>query len=344
MNPFQRTALRAAILIHECHTQRGLPATRIHLPEYAWSNLLRLTRRIERARERGWQAAAQILSGDLPDAFRQLEREVALAVRSTETAARRLNPPLPGEIYADLLAVKAEFGGLDIDLAEQEISVTTDPIVLEDIHLGAFRICLDWQALGHEAQPYRVVALDPNPASRDETVTHPHVQDERLCEGHGRAAIASALAECRLQDFFGLVASLLHNYGRGAAYVELDCWFGLACDGCGAHVDEEDRSCCEACQDMVCSACSGSCAGCDAMCCSGCLRGCASCGDEYCARCLKTCPVCRKPHCADCREDNLCRSCHDKAQEEEPGYDEMDEEINGTERGAAPEPLPAAAR
>ena len=105
----------------------------------------------------------------------------------------------------------------------------------KDLYFGPFEIRLDWRQLG-SATPYRVVALDPHPAAKDTDVTHPHVQEEQLCEGEGRSAVRAALAEGRLYDFFLLVSQLLHTYGRGSAYVELDNWDGIPCDDCNAPV------------------------------------------------------------------------------------------------------------
>ena len=75
---------------------------------------------------------------------------------------------------------------------ETEFWVTTEPIELEGIALGRFEIRFNWLTVADE-RPYRVVALDPNPASRSADTTHPHVQYERLCEGDGARAIHQAL-------------------------------------------------------------------------------------------------------------------------------------------------------
>ena len=130
--------------------------------------------------------------------------------------------------------MRQEFGEVEIDLKAHELAVTTETIELEGVVLGEFQIRLTWTEIGHGSQPYRVVALDPHPAARRDDVTHPHVQDERLCEGEGRSAIAAALAEGRLYEFFLLVDQLLHNYGRGSGFVEMDDWEGVPCSDCGA--------------------------------------------------------------------------------------------------------------
>jgi len=221
MDDQQRTALRAAVLIHQQRTTCLAPGDAIYLPQHSWQNIGRLRRQIERAAGRGWLRAAQTLARDLVDSLRYLTRELENAARAIETHLRPVNLSTPAEIFRDLLAIRQEFDEVTIDLATHEICVTTEPIVLEDIGLGAFQIRLDWQRLGGPRHPYRVVALDPHPAARNDEVTHPHVQGEQLCEGEGRSAIAAALAECRLLDFFLLVSQVLRTYGRGNAYVEL---------------------------------------------------------------------------------------------------------------------------
>ena len=122
------------------------------------------------------------------------------------------------------MALKGEFTNLDIDIKAHEVAVTTDKITLEDVLLGEFEIRLKWDCIGRVQKPYRVIARDPHPAAKNEDVTHPHVQDEHLCEGEGQTAIAAAIAEGRLYDFFLLVSQVLHTYGRGSAYVALDRW------------------------------------------------------------------------------------------------------------------------
>jgi hypothetical protein len=161
------------------------------------------------------------------------------------------------------------------------------------------------------------VALDPHPAAKDTDVTHPHVQEEQLCEGDGRSAVRAALAEGRLYDFFLLVSQLLHTYGRGSAYVELDHWDGIPCDDCNALTDADDRYYCDRCGNTLCSSCSITCHGCDNGFCSGCASSCDSCGLDFCSSCLQICSVCRRQFCEDCLEAGLCHSCHEKQHKEE---------------------------
>jgi hypothetical protein len=336
MNHCNKTALRAAILIHGQQTASGQPLDGIYLPDCIWATVHDLLRRITRAREHGWHAAAARLIKDLDYPLNDCQRYVDIAIQRLAEDGRPRKISAPGDIYRDILALYEEFEEVDIDLQKHELSVTTDRIVLEDYYLGHFQIRLNWLRLGHP-QPYRVVALDPHPASKSEDITHPHVQDEQLCEGEGRAAIRAAQEECRLFDFFLLVSQVLHTYGRGSAFVELDHWTGVPCDDCGASLDDDDRYYCQHCEATLCSSCSYSCEHCGDSCCSDCISTCAACGVEYCSSCLETCSVCHKRFCEHCREEGgLCKSCHDKQRNEEKKDDPAQKEAQQRPANSTP--------
>jgi hypothetical protein len=311
MHPIDKKALRAAVLIHEQLAGGKGYDPPICLPEYAWNRIQELYRLVGRARDRGWQRAARQLTLDLADALNNCRGQLEHACQTLQhfRPVRRIVPV--SDLYRDILALDDEFEEVEIALSDHELTVTTDRIVLEDIVLGAFEIRLNWHRLG-SSTPYRVVALDPHPAVRNSDVTHPHVQDEQLCEGEGRAAVRGALTEGRLHDFFLLVSQVLHTYGRGSAYVELDNWYGVPCDDCSESVSQDDQDYCHHCEKTLCSSCALTCQGCDETCCSGCLQQCAACSREYCSPCLRTCSACRKAFCEDCREAGLCRTCHEK--------------------------------
>jgi len=222
MTMTDRKLFRTAVVIQEqSQRQRPVPET-VYLPEYSWNHLQQLKHRIARARERGWHLAAQSLFSDLADACRDLRRDLENSLRELASRTKLRLPVNASAICQDLRALESEFGEVKIDFKTHELAVTTDTIELDGVFLGAFEIRLDWNRIHQSAQPYRVVALDPHPSARRDDVTHPHVQDEQLCEGEGRVAIAAALAESRFHDFFLLVNQVLHTYGRGSAYVELD--------------------------------------------------------------------------------------------------------------------------
>jgi hypothetical protein len=320
-----KAMLRAAVLIHEHLAGRNAQGNPIRLPEDAWQQAQRLKRQAFLAQQRGWHRAHKIVYRDLVDSLRRLQYEIHESLRKAET--RRLSGLRsgPADVFRDLLALEREFGGLEIDVAQRELAVTTDPIVLERIDLGRFEIRLDWAQIGDARQPYRVVALDPHPAARNDSVTHPHVQDERLCEGDGRAAITAALLDGRLYDFFTLVSQVLRTYGKGSAFVELDRWEGAVCEECGDTMDEEDRYCCQHCDSTLCASCAVACHGCHDSYCSGCRRPCAACGEEFCSSCLAICRACRKRFCSDCLAEGLCPSCDAKTPEEDQDHDPCDD-------------------
>jgi hypothetical protein len=310
MTPFQRTALRAACLIRQRIVERWHSPSRTAFPDGFCHRLHRLLRLIEIARYRAWPAAVRHLTQDLA---REVEcsrqRLVEFAHQLQQTSPKHL--PTEAEIFHEIMAVQDEFGEVEIDLAEGAIAITTDPIVLDDMHLGPFQIRLDIGRLPGR-QSYRCVALEPNPAAANEAVTHPHVQDERLCEGDGRAAIESALNAGRLCDFFLIVSRLLNTYARGSAYIEISDWEGIRCQDCGGMTYEDDRCHCERCDSDLCGECCLSCQGCQRGLCSECMTTCHRCGENYCRSCLTACRSCHEKCCENCLEDGLCENCHDQ--------------------------------
>ena len=327
MDPMKKTALRAAVLIHEQLAGGTRQEVPIYLHEHSWENIQQLRRQIDLANRRGWHRAAARRTEDLACAIDGCRREPKNALRGLQSRPAQRHVASASDIYRDILALGDEFEAVDIDLGEHELSVTTDRIMLEGMDFGPFEVRLDWHLLG-SSSAYRVVALDPNPAAKNEDVTHPHVQDGSLCEGEGRSAVQAALADCRLYDFFLLVSRLLHTYGRGSAYVELSDWHGVPCEDCGESVDEDDRYYCRRCDAVLCSGCSTTCQACEEPFCSGCLSTCVTCGGDYCSSCLETCRACRRLVCEDCRKNGLCQQCHENQDHEEHEHDPSEEARN----------------
>jgi hypothetical protein len=325
MNTIDKELLRAAVAIHAIAQKNELPPVAIYLPEHSWSQIQKFRRQINRARERGWLAAAHTLTSELADACWSLQRQLETAFRELPRQKVPRLRPTASAVYHDLRALKCEFDAVEIDLQGKEISVTTDPIELEGIFLGSFQIVLEVAQIGQASRPYRIVAVDPHAASRREDVTHPHVQAEQLCEGDGRAAIAAALAEGRFYDFYVLVDQLLHNYGRGAAFVELSDWYGVPCSDCGTTVGDDDRYYCHGCDSTLCESCSPCCPSCGNTFCTECLHQCASCGDDFCSNCLDYCTACRKRFCEGCREDCLCKTCDEELSTKETEDEQSDD-------------------
>jgi hypothetical protein len=293
----------------------------VRLPRDYWQEITRLARQIEIANARGWLAAARSLRADLArsvDYFR--DQLAALYAQLKQEPVKILSL---SQLYREILALYEEFDAVDIDVEEQEIAVTTEAITLEGIFLGPFEIRLDWERLGTPS-PYTVKALDPQPASSDDTVTHPHVQNEKLCEGDGRTLIQNALSEGRLSDFFLLVAQVLRSYGKGSAYIELDDWDGAHCAECGDSVSENDRYYCNHCDSTLCDSCARSCAACESTFCASCLVTCSVCDEYVCTTCSTNCRNCHEFVCPNCHTNRLCEKCHEQLEtpdEPEPSGD-----------------------
>jgi hypothetical protein len=141
---------------------------------------------------------------------------------------RQKEVPKLSLLVAELEQLKQEFGNIDHDSEHNSISVVTEPITLDDVYLGPFKIELHLDKLKdlYQDSPHFCIALDPHPAATSEEVTHPHVSSEKLCEGEGAAAIRAALEEGRLCDFFTMIRSILNTYSPDSPYIALHDWDG----------------------------------------------------------------------------------------------------------------------
>jgi len=90
--------------------------------------------------ERGWLSSAeQVISRvnrNLNDFSYYLQRFKEL-VNADETVLPKL-----ADIYAELIQIEQEFGEIKFDSNEKAISVTTEPIILNNIPLGPFEVKL----------------------------------------------------------------------------------------------------------------------------------------------------------------------------------------------------------
>ena len=226
--------------------------------------------------------------------------------------------PKLSDIFAELNQIEQDLGQLQFDLKEKTISIITEPISLDDISFGSFEIKLqisEMQKL-YTDSPYRVIALEPNPAGADSNVTHPHVSSDRLCEGDGHMAIRRALEDGRLCDFFTMIVNILQTYNPDSPYVSLDDWDGVSCYDCGYTISGDDSYYCEYCERDYCSQCSTYCQMCDTTICLGCAYECPSCNEPVCKHCTAVCTECEETFCKDClTEEGLCKSCQEDRKE-----------------------------
>ncbi|MBA7577970.1 hypothetical protein ES708_19826 [subsurface metagenome] len=273
-------------------------------------------RRLACCHNRHWHTATEkimssvsSLLADIPNYLYQPEQAIKLS-----------NIPLPSlkEVYCDLLQADEEFGGLMYHTEGDLLTVTTEPIELDGVYLGPFEIQLHIPSVAEMRcnSIYRIVALEPHPATSNDSVTHPHVSDERLCAGDAEAAINAALSSGRICDFFQLVSSVLSNYNPGSPYVSLENWNGYSCYECGYLANEEDSYTCQGCDNWFCSECVSFCPICDDSFCRLCMELCPVCTNLACKYCMTICPDCETPICRNCYENDEC-NCQQQEQENE---------------------------
>jgi hypothetical protein len=299
-------------------------------------------RRIEKARRHGWHLAAHALRAELSAAVRTLQVEVGRFLAAEDNQASEATPPPTlGSIVEELVQLRAEFEHVEIrneknTAAAMVVIGRTEPIELEGEALGPFAIELHVTRLDDrtDADCFDCVALNPNPASSNEDVTHPHVQSNTLCAGDASAVITQALRQGRINDAFCLVRSVLHTYNAHSPYVALDAWSGSPCPDCGRSVGSESLYYCEACGNDYCDDCIGTCDLCDQSACSGCLERDPVSRQRCCPGCRHTCDGCHRVVDADSfdEETGLCPQCAP-----EPEEQQQEDDDNGV---SEPQPLP----
>jgi hypothetical protein len=320
----------------------------VELPAAHWTECQSLVHRIHLSRSRSWKHAAALLEDRLERALSRCSERLQEISRHISSSGRVSPPQTAREIFRDLVALSDEFEAVTIDVPNQTLSVTTEPIVLEEIGLGPFEIRLHWDRIG-ERRPYEVVALEPNPARESGDTTHPHVRGEQLCEGDGQMSIERALQAGRLLDFFQVVSRILDTYNSSSAYVSLSGWDGSPCADCGDLLGEDDEYACDHCGDMLCRECLTACERCDAICCHTCTNYCRGCEAQICSRCQQDCSGCQRLLCSQClSETGLCQECQEKRDAESINEDdtppvEAEAPVAPTARDADPEQAAASA-
>ena len=330
--------MRLALAIHEQLRKNEPTAEHVALPEATWRHGEAVIRGMRRARERGWLLAAKRLQRDLRQMLRWLQDELTAIDGQLELSHDESCRASAADIYADLVALDEEFDAVSFDRPGKTIAVTTEPIELDGVYLGPFEIRLDWGDLtdGHPRN-YRVIAVEANPAASNEGVTHPHVQDEAVCEGEGKQPIRHSLEQGRLFDFFVIVANLLRTYNPDSPFVSLSEWHGMPCADCGTTVADDEQWSCQRCGTTVCGECYYNCSDCSGTFCSACVTACAGCDESHCDECLKQCSRCHAEHCRAClNSKQRCSSCHDQETKEEREASRGDGESGGDHAAVAP--------
>ena len=226
----------------------------------------------------------------------QVQNEIKVAM---------LDLPTKKTIEDDLIELATEFVSNDPRYCSDSgrgpvISITTDSIEFEGIHLGEFTVHLELDMIDNQrVHAYHVEAVNPNSAVGDESVTHPHVRNGDMCEGDGDAAIRAALEQGRICDFFKLVFAVLYNYNQDGPFISMDNWSGAPCCNCGDYQNE--LFCCPECEQYVCDDCMTYCRECNNSICIECACVC-DCGRTLCSDCLHSCSN------SDC-DSSVCNSC-----------------------------------
>lgn len=307
--------LRKQMLLQQ-ELDTGQRVERVQNMAHHWQRIEQIQSLVVRATRRGYDGAMRRLLAQT----RQLIPDLRLSAESAHYALQKPRHPVPSlrSLVDEIDAIEHEFGRYRYSHQPQILSVTTSSIELEGQYLGPFEIQLEIPCLrNHLAQSfYRCVALDPQPATASEQVTHPHVSDDLLCAGDATTSIHAAVTQGRLCDFFVLVKQVLNTYNPQSPYIALDHWHGMSCTDCGAVLHEEDLYVCPRCGESCCEDCSAFCRHCGEMRCLQCATRCPFCEDVQCRSCLKVCIACGETCCSDCLEEELCPTCFEKKEED----------------------------
>ena len=270
------------------------------------------SRKMGKSLVHGWFSVAGRCCSRTGRLLTEISRSISQVQKLTEGPQKET--PKLSMLVEELEAVQDEFGNIGYDKGTNTISVVTDPITLEYVALGAFSIQLELDKFRemHKDRPYHVVALNPNPAASDDSVTHPHISGERVCEGDGAAAIRACLEQGRLSDFFTMVRSILTTYNQDSTYVALESWDGTPCYDCGYSMSSDGVYYCYSCEHDFCDECSTYCRQCDQTACICCCALCSYCDEYACTNCISECSECEEVYCHSCLEDSLCPTCKEE--------------------------------
>lgn len=311
MPPFDPHFWRAAGHLEHFLKSRADDHRPIALIGHHFSQMQSLTARLQTAEHHRWDSSAQVVARQLHAQLKCCAVQIATTLATLELRFASSDAPSQAVLYEELLALRNEFEGCVVDLRNRTLSVVTEPIVLEEVELGPFRIVLHWDPVLAHVSPYTVQAIHPCCPEGRSDITHPHVTRDRLCEGDAKQVLRQVLRSGRLTDFFQIIIRVLHTYNSHSPYASLDEWEGIDCQACGAHTAHES-SYCNVCESQVCDGCSGYCSYCDTSACETCLSCCARCDQSCCPNCADVCRECGEKVCPRCLNTHqLCQECDD---------------------------------
>jgi len=241
-----RLKLRLAVKI--CDHWSRIPCDPPICPQ-TWQKTEAAWRLVEEARRRADTASRKCFAGAQESCLAAFRRICSELVRGASALCAGspvpIRPGLP-QLLSELRQIEDDFDDFEIDWHERRVSAYTPIIVLGEVDLGRFRIDLYWERFGSGSPGdcFEAIAEEPNCAAGHSEVCHPHVRGNRACLGDGAHALKSAMTEGRLADSFQVVASVLHTYNPGSAYVDLESWNGEECGDCGCTVSHDDSRWC----------------------------------------------------------------------------------------------------
>lgn len=233
------------------------------------------------------------------------------------------------QLRGEVAALRASYADVSVEWSEYRLVLewTTPRVVLEGINLGRFRV-----TLGVTLDPdivdfdeLNVEALEPNPSTHNDELTHPHVLGGNICMGNGHFVFLWAVQSGRLADAADILWSVLRTWSDGHFDGgNMYEWNGYACDNCGAVHDESPWRC-RVCRDEVCGDCSSRCDECEESVHDGCSSEC-ECGRTLCTKCAcnceeeeeeeggeppsSSCPQCRSEPEGPPEYDLKCPACY----------------------------------
>jgi len=275
--------------------------------------------RLVSAQSRGWRLAAGRLHEQLHSQIRLLHLLTGELLDRADVP-RPLVPSLP-ELLADLRQLADEFEHVEVLPKTKMLVAETSPIELEGLSLGRFSIQLHLDRLDGSlgTRCFDCVALGPNPAAGNDSVTHPHVQSKALCAGDATVPIATALAQGRITDAFCLIRAVLQTYNPSSPYVSIEEWDGTRCTDCDDLVRSDRVNHCDGCGSDFCDDCFSFCDLCEQSYCSSCLEHDRVSDNRCCSTCRHTCSDCGRTVDSDSFNDetNLCPGCDSEHHEQE---------------------------
>jgi hypothetical protein len=337
---YNKLLFKFATAVHSVYLDAPLPDFPVTFPEGESGYVKRLQRLLRKAERHGNRNVTLQLRDGLRVALRNLCGQLTVLSEQIDQVSKCQPVPSLRDIYQDLIALEQEFTEVEFRRATLSISVFTRPITLDGVSLGRFEIQLDCHHVQRWAAPYRVISRDGRTSASNSDVSHPHVLDERLCEGEGEPVIRSALKQGRLLDFFQVVENVLQTYNDESAYVRLENWDELICDDCGEVTPKSEMAGCSSCERQICEECYDACEECLNALCANCGGRCKTCECLTCDHCLETCPSCKESHCKSClSERSVCEACENKTDEEsdnpEPEQTDPQVEIQSHSMGKA---------